>query len=55
MSEGGQYALAFSSGMAAIDTVLRLVKPGEQVAVAGHARLRDGMKVRLAPDSGASP
>ncbi len=31
------------------------VKPGEQVAVAGHARLRDGMKVRLAPDSGASP
>jgi membrane fusion protein (multidrug efflux system) len=23
------------------------VKPGEQVAVAGHARLRDGMKVRL--------
>ena len=29
--EGGQYALAFSSGMAAIDTVLRLVKPGEHV------------------------
>ncbi|MCB8984199.1 MAG: cystathionine gamma-synthase [Ardenticatenaceae bacterium] len=29
--EGGQYALAFSSGMAAIDTLLRLVKPGEHV------------------------
>jgi cystathionine beta-lyase/cystathionine gamma-synthase len=29
--EGGQYALAFSSGMAAIDTVLRLIKPGEHV------------------------
>lgn len=29
--EGGQYALAFSSGMAAIDTVLRLLKPGDHV------------------------
>jgi len=29
--EGGQHALAFSSGMAAIDTLLRLVKPGEHV------------------------
>lgn len=29
--EGGRHALAFSSGMAAIDTVLRLVKPGEHV------------------------
>lgn len=29
--EGGRHALAFSSGMAAIDTILRLVKPGEHV------------------------
>src|SRR3990172_1193944 len=29
--EGGKYGLAFSSGMAAIDTVLRLVAPGEHV------------------------
>ncbi len=29
--EGGQFALAFSSGMAAIDTLLRLIKPGEHV------------------------
>ncbi|MFQ5399733.1 MAG: cystathionine gamma-synthase [Anaerolineae bacterium] len=29
--EGGQYALAFASGMAAIDTLLRLIKPGEHV------------------------
>jgi len=29
--EGGQHALAFSSGMAAIDTLLRLVKPGQHV------------------------
>jgi cystathionine beta-lyase/cystathionine gamma-synthase len=29
--EAGQYALAFSSGLAAIDTLLRLVKPGEHV------------------------
>ncbi len=29
--EGGQHALAFSSGMAAIDTVLRLLKPGDHV------------------------
>ncbi|MEZ4590146.1 MAG: cystathionine gamma-synthase [Chloroflexota bacterium] len=29
--EGGQYALAFASGMAAIDTILRLIKPGEHV------------------------
>lgn len=29
--EGGQHALAFSSGMAAIYTLLRLVKPGEHV------------------------
>lgn len=29
--EEGQYALSFSSGMAAIDTVLRLIKPGEHV------------------------
>ncbi len=28
--------------------VIEGVKPGEQVAVAGHARLRDGMKVRRA-------
>ena len=32
--EGAQYGLAFSSGMAAIDTLLRLVYPGEHV-VAG--------------------
>ena len=29
--EGGRYGLAFASGMAAIDTVLRLVKVGEHV------------------------
>ena len=29
--EGGAHALAFASGMAAIDTLLRLVKPGEHV------------------------
>ncbi|VAW34112.1 Cystathionine gamma-lyase [hydrothermal vent metagenome] len=29
--EGGAYALAFASGMAAIDTILRLIKPGEHV------------------------
>jgi cystathionine beta-lyase/cystathionine gamma-synthase len=29
--EGGRFGLCFSSGMAAIDTLLRLVKPGEQV------------------------
>ncbi|HRO24759.1 MAG TPA: PLP-dependent transferase, partial [Promineifilum sp.] len=29
--EGGRYGLSFSSGLAAIDTLLRLVKPGERV------------------------
>ncbi|MFN2137715.1 MAG: cystathionine gamma-synthase [Candidatus Promineifilaceae bacterium] len=29
--EGGSFALAYASGMAAIDTLLRLVKPGEHV------------------------
>lgn len=29
--EGGQHALAFASGMAAIDTILRLIQPGEHV------------------------
>lgn len=29
--EGGRHALAFASGMAAIDTLLRLIKPGEHV------------------------
>ena len=29
--ENGKYGLAFASGMAAIDTVLRLVKAGEHV------------------------
>ena len=29
--EGGAHALAFASGMAAIDTILRLIKPGEHV------------------------
>ena len=29
--EGGRYGLAFSSGMAAIDTLLRLVAPGQRV------------------------
>src|SRR3970040_923754 len=33
--EGAQYGLAFSSGMAAIDTVLRLFYPGEH-AVGGE-------------------
>jgi cystathionine beta-lyase/cystathionine gamma-synthase len=29
--EGGRYALAFASGMAAIDTLLRLLRPGDHV------------------------
>lgn len=29
--EGGRYGLAFSSGMAAIDTLLRLFKPGDHI------------------------
>lgn len=29
--EGGRFGLAFASGMAAIDTLLRLVRPGERV------------------------
>ena len=29
--EGGRYALAFSSGMAAIDTLIRLLNPGDHV------------------------
>jgi len=33
--EGGNFGLAFSSGMAATDTVLRLLAPGEHV-VAGN-------------------
>ncbi|GAB4330645.1 MAG: cystathionine gamma-synthase [Phototrophicales bacterium] len=31
--EGGQFALAFASGLAAIDTVLRLLNPGDHVVV----------------------
>lgn len=31
--EGGRYGLAFASGLAAIDTVLRLFKPGDHVIV----------------------
>jgi cystathionine beta-lyase/cystathionine gamma-synthase len=31
--EGGEYGLAFSSGLAAIDTVLRLLNPGDHVIV----------------------
>jgi cystathionine beta-lyase/cystathionine gamma-synthase len=31
--EGGKYGLAFSSGLAAIDTVLRLLNPGDHVIV----------------------
>ena len=31
--EGGRYGLAFASGMAAIDTVLRLLSPGDHVVV----------------------
>lgn len=33
--EGGQYGLAFASGMAAIDTLMRLLKPGDHV-IAGN-------------------
>ncbi|MGO1245391.1 MAG: trans-sulfuration enzyme family protein, partial [Sphingobacterium sp.] len=33
--EGGKHGLAFASGMAAIDTVLRVLKPGDEV-VAGE-------------------
>lgn len=29
--EGGRYALAFASGMAAIDTLLRLLRPGDHI------------------------
>src|SRR5262245_53321954 len=32
--EQARYGLAFASGMAAIDTVLRLLKPGEHAVVA---------------------
>jgi cystathionine beta-lyase/cystathionine gamma-synthase len=32
--EGGRYGLAFSSGLAATDTLLRLLKPGDHVIVA---------------------
>jgi cystathionine beta-lyase/cystathionine gamma-synthase len=31
--EGGQYGLAFASGLAAIDTVMRLLNPGDHVIV----------------------
>lgn len=31
--ESAQYGLAFASGMAAIDTIMRLLKPGDQVIV----------------------
>lgn len=31
--EGGRYGLAFASGMAAIDTVLRLFEPGDHIVV----------------------
>jgi cystathionine beta-lyase/cystathionine gamma-synthase len=31
--EGGQYGLAFSSGLAATDTILRLLNPGDHVVV----------------------
>ena len=31
--EGGRYGLAFASGMAAIDTVFRLFKPGDHIVV----------------------
>lgn len=31
--EGGNYGLAFSSGMAAIDTIMRLLNPGDHVVV----------------------
>ncbi len=31
--EGGQFGLAFASGMAAIDTTLRLLSPGDHVLV----------------------
>ncbi len=31
--EGGQYGLAFASGMAAIDTVMRLLSPGDHTVV----------------------
>lgn len=31
--EGGQFALAFASGLATIDTVMRLLKPGDHVVV----------------------
>ncbi len=32
-TEGGQYGLAFSSGLAATDTILRLLNPGDHVIV----------------------
>jgi cystathionine beta-lyase/cystathionine gamma-synthase len=34
--EGGQFGLAFASGMAAIDATLRLVQPGEHVLVSDN-------------------
>jgi cystathionine beta-lyase/cystathionine gamma-synthase len=32
--EGGRYGLAFGSGLAAIDTILRLLRPGDHIIVA---------------------
>jgi cystathionine beta-lyase/cystathionine gamma-synthase len=34
--EGGRHGLAYSSGMAATDTILRLFKPGDEVIVTGN-------------------
>ncbi len=50
--EGGQYGLAFSSGMAAIDTILRLFNPGDHVIVGsdvygGTYRLFERVYARL--------
>ncbi len=49
--EGGRYGLAFSSGMAAIDTVMRLLNPGDHTVVAsdvygGTFRLFDKVLTR---------
>ena len=53
--EGGRHALAFASGMAAIDTLLRLVDPGEHVicgddVYGGTFRLFDKILTRYGVD-----
>src|SRR5512138_3049991 len=54
--EGGRHGLAFSSGLAATDTVLRLLAAGDHVLAGNHIygrtfRLFDKVLRRYTPDS----